>query len=154
MLGFLKKAVGGIATGGKKMEKKDQVEACIAACMYAAHSEGGANDAELQQIAGIIESNPTFALFQSEVGQMIEKYNAIYKGSGNLLGNQKMLKEIRECGGSADEKLEICLTVITVIAADGSIGDKEVKAAKTIARELGVNIDSILAEAIEDSKKS
>lgn len=147
-MGFFAKLVGNkvadVQNAKKRFEKRDLMEACVAVAVAVAHADGELEDAELKQLTGIIETNPSFENFQSEIGSIVDKFVNMYKGSGQFIGLQKTMKEIRDIKNNSEEAEEAFLVGITIAMADGTLEKSEVAVLKQIGKELGLNLDNYI----------
>lgn len=122
----------------QKFEKRDLVEACVAGMVMVAFADGDCEDSELAKLQEIIQSNESFAHFQSEVGVLVDKFALQFK-AGFILGKSKVLKELADINSSADEKEEAFICMVLVAQADGEVEPAEKTLLVEIGRRMGLN---------------
>lgn len=141
---MLRKKTEGAKATADRLDKKELVEGCIAGSVLMAFADGDCEASEIEAMSAIISANPTFANFTTEVGGLIDKYSAMMK-AGKVLGKTKLMREITDVKGSAEEKEEVFATIVSIAEADGEVEPKEMELLKEIGRSLGLNPDNFLS---------
>lgn len=136
MLGFLKEKLNG---GAKRMSgKMDLLEAACAACALVGAADGNLDDDEaataLERLTGHETLSKAFTTSQIEAA-FDKQVKRIRQGISGKLALKREVEEARSKSATDELEMIFCIAV-DVAAADGSVGDKEMK----VLREIGVSM--------------
>lgn len=137
MFKFLTEKMAGSA---KKMSgKQDLLEAACAACVFVGASDGNFDDDEAETALERIQNHDTLskAFTQTQIDAAFDKQAK--RARQGMSGRIGLKKEIQEAvtKSSTDELEMLFCIAIDVANADGSIGDKEMKALRDVGMMLG-----------------
>lgn len=133
------KKIGAAKANLKKIENKDLMEAIVASCILIAYADGECEESELKSMEGLISSNEQLKDFGSDLTTTINKYHGIMQ-AGPRVGKMKLMREIEDIRGDAQQKEEVFLTAVTIAEADGQIEDKEMVVLKELGGKLGISL--------------
>lgn len=137
MFGFLKDKLTG---GAKRLSgKTDLLEAACAACALVGAADGDYSDDEAA--TGLDRLMNHDVLSKAFTGTQIEsafdkQAKRVKQGMSGRIGLRKEIEEARTKSSTDDLEMIFCIA-IDVANADGSIGDKEMTALRTIGKALG-----------------
>lgn len=123
----------------KKLEKKDQLEAMVGACLLVSAADGKVDDGEVLKMNEILESLPAVSHFGSLIGETVDRFHKQLK-AGFLIGKVQIMREIADCKHSETEAEDILVAAITVALGDGELDAKEQDILKEIAQKLGLSL--------------
>lgn len=145
MFGKLKeKLTGGAA---RLNGKADLLEAICAACVLVGAADGDLSDDEAMVTLDRLTNHDVLskAFTATQIEAAFDKQAK--RAKAGLSGRLALRKEVEEARGkSAADQLEMLLVIaIDVAATDGSVGDKEMAALKTIGQAVGLAPERYLA---------
>lgn len=139
MFGMFKKKLNEGATAVKKFEKKDLMEATIAAAFLVAGADGEIEPSELDKLEKVIRNDQALAPFGTEVQATINRYKSMVQEGGMLIARTKLMREIGDVKADPQECEDVFVVAVTIAMADGQIEPAEQKILVEIARKLNLN---------------
>ena len=122
-----------------KFKNKDVLKAIVAGCTYIAYADGKIDSSEKQKMLGYLQNSPltkvyktddVIALFNENVKRFEFDFDA---------GRSEALRIIGTQASNPTTARMLVRTCIVIGNADGNFDDKEKKAVRDIALELGLN---------------
>lgn len=137
---------------GKKAEaavqkfsgRTDFLEGCAAVSALVAGADGDISDSEVSATLKAIKANKALEGFDARtVEQTAEKM--LKRVMDGRIGKMEVRREVMEVSKDMEFAEAMILTALDVAEADGSIGDAEMRVLEGLAKDLGVNLQNLLA---------
>lgn len=143
MFGLLKKKAE--ASVSKFSGRTDFLEAVCAASALIAAADGEIEDSEITATKKAISANKMLkdGFDNRTVEMTIEKM--LDRASGGRVGRAGLWDEVRDIAKDPEMAEAVMLTAIDVSEGDGEIEPEERKVLERLAKELGQNLESLLA---------
>lgn len=140
MLGMFKKKANKAVGEVKRFEKRDLMQACVGIALLTGYADGELEASEAEKIQKVLATNEALAGFGPELTDTFNRYNALLKDGGLIMGRVKILREIEDVKGDRQEAEDVFVTGITVALADGEMEDAERKVLEDIGNRLGLRL--------------
>lgn len=138
---------------GKKAEaavqkfsgRTDFLEAVCAAAALVAAADGEIEDAEIKATVKAVKANKALAagFDQQTIDQTINRM--LERAEGGRVGRMGLWTEVNEVGKDAELAQAVVLTALDVAEGDGEIEPAEKAVLDKLAKNLGVNLEAMLA---------
>lgn len=125
--------------GAGKAVSREAFQACIAAGILMAASDGKIDREETEKTINVVAVNDTFKAFsRAEIQKQSQAYATLITTDARM-GRLKLLKEIEDVGGNVEIGEQVFITAISVGESSGDgIGDKEYQTLVKIGEILGL----------------
>lgn len=131
-------------SAGKRIEKKNLMEAVIAAAVLVAAADGDISPKEIDSMEALVKANPSLQHFGSEIDATLTKYKNLV-AAGPRMAKLQLMREVADVSGVRAEAEEVLVTAITIAEASGDIDAKEKVALEAIAKALNLSLNTYLA---------
>jgi tellurite resistance protein TerB len=144
MLGrlFGKKAEAAVS---KFSGRTDYLEAVCAAAALISAADGEVEDSELKATVKTVKANKSLSggfdqsTIESTINRMMDR------AMGGRMGRMGLWEELREVAKDPEMAQSVVLAALDVSEGDGQIEPEEQKVLEKIAKELGVNLEAMMA---------
>lgn len=141
-MGFFSSKIKAAIKTGKQVQKRNVLEAIVAASLLVAASDGDISKGEVNTLNELLANNDSLKAFKpKEISDLTERYSNLLT-AGYRVGKVKMLREIEDIANDENDAEEVFATAITIAEQDGDISEKELG----VLREIGTKLGQRLAD--------
>jgi len=141
-MGFFSNKIKSVIKTGQQVQKRNVLEAIIAAALLVAASDGDIDKGEVNVLKELLANNDALKAFKrKEIDDIVERYTNILI-AGFRVGKVKLLREIEDVANDDNDAEEVFATAITIAEADGDISEKELG----VLREIGTKLSQRLSD--------
>lgn len=126
----------------KQVKNQNVLEAIVAGALIVAAADGEIEKKETEKLEKLLLNNDSLSAFKpAEIRKLVDRYSGILEADFRV-GKLKLLKEIGDISGDADQSEEVFVNALAIAESDGEIEPAELLVLKEIGRALGITLSN------------